>query len=83
MEMEVNGIVRKVIDVQIVYRQVGTSDNYWYFIQVKYNREYYSYDWEIIEGFENSKDAIKRAEDIKTAIDAEKKSLAEPEVCHG
>ena len=75
MEMEVNGIVRKVIDVQIVYRKVGTSDNYWYFIQVKYNREYYSYDWEIIEGFENSKDAIKRAEEIRVSIQQGEKKV--------
>ena len=75
MEMEVNGIVHKVIDVQIVYRKVGTSDNYWYFIQLKYNRVDFGYDWEIIEGFENSKDAIKRAEDIKTAIQQGEKKV--------
>lgn len=70
MEMEVNGIERNVIDVQIVYSNIGVLDKYWYFIQVKYNHACYMYDWEIIEAYEKPEEAVKRFKEIKVSIDA-------------
>lgn len=71
MEMEVNGIVRNVIDVQIVFSDMKVLKKYWYFIQVKYYSEIYGYDWEIIEGYENPRDAVNRAIEIQTSIASE------------
>lgn len=84
MEMVVNSKLRKVTNVQIVYDKAVGSDKYLYFIEVECEvGGYFPYVWQIIEAFNNPEDAVKRAEGIQAAIDAEKKSLAEPEVCHG
>lgn len=83
MEMVVNRKLRKVTNVQIVYSKTKGFDKYLYFIDVECELDYYRYEWQIIEAFKNPEDAVKRAEGIQAAIDAEKKSLAESEVCHG